>query len=638
VLYAFGLHLHQPVGNFDAVFEQHLVDVYRPLLAALQRGGAFPATIHVSGPLLDWLEARGADWLDHLGRLAADEQVELLASGFDEPILAALTSDDRLEQVARMRERLRRRFGVDARGLWLTERVWEPDLAADLARAGIHYVLVDDRHFLAAGLERDALHLPWRTEAEGWGIAVLPIDERLRYLIPFRPVEEFAAYVRDLRARGLRLALLADDGEKFGGWPGTREWVYERGWLAAYLDTLAALRDAGEIELVTCGGAAARLPSAGLVYLPSASYREMEAWALPAPAAQRLAALETALGDRIEGPDGALVRGTHWRSFLAKYTEANRMHKKMLRLSRLARERGEREEIRRAIGRAQCNDAYWHGVFGGLYLPFLRAAVWANLADAERMLRAGERLGAEMEDVDFDGHAEVNVHGAAFAAIVAPARGGGIEELTVFAARSNLADVLSRRREAYHAAPADARPEPAAGADAGMRSIHDLEKRLSLETLPPEDGEPRAIFLERLVRGEPDAATLAAGEAVVVRSWAAERFAATIDRPPGAVEVGLAAPGLEKRLRFDEDGSVTATFAWTLGDSTCWVTTELSVAGSVRLESDAGGEWRYPIETVAKSERGLERTVQGEAVVLGWPAERGRGWVRLRGGTHAGSE
>ncbi|HWP65823.1 MAG TPA: hypothetical protein VNO26_07915, partial [Candidatus Limnocylindria bacterium] len=71
VLYAFGIHLHQPVGNFDGVFAQHLAEVYRPLLDAFERGGALPATIHVSGPLLDWLERWAGDWLDALGRLVA---------------------------------------------------------------------------------------------------------------------------------------------------------------------------------------------------------------------------------------------------------------------------------------------------------------------------------------------------------------------------------------------------------------------------------------------------------------------------------------------------------------------------------------------------------------------------------------
>ena len=89
------------------------------------------------------------------------------------------------------------------------------------------------------------------------------------------------------------------------------------------------------------------------------------------------------------GPDGALIRGAHWRNFLVKYPESNRMHKKMLALSRSAARRGDPAAVRRAIGRAQCNDAYWHGVFGGLYLPHLRDAIWRNLAAAEAGAPAG---------------------------------------------------------------------------------------------------------------------------------------------------------------------------------------------------------------------------------------------------------
>ncbi len=62
--------------------------------------------------------------------------------------------------------------------------------------------------------------MPWRTESDGRGLSLLAIDERLRYLVPFRPPEETAAYLRRLRSEGHRLAILADDGEKFGGWRG----------------------------------------------------------------------------------------------------------------------------------------------------------------------------------------------------------------------------------------------------------------------------------------------------------------------------------------------------------------------------------------------------------------------------------
>ena len=36
-----------------------------------------------------------------------------------------------------------------------------------------------------------------------------------------------------------------------------------------------------------------------------------------------------------------------------------------------------------ALYRGQCNCAYWHGVFGGLYMPFLRFAIYEQLLKAE---------------------------------------------------------------------------------------------------------------------------------------------------------------------------------------------------------------------------------------------------------------
>src|SRR2546422_1533365 len=223
--------------------------------------------------------------------------MEPLRAGFYEPVLASLPPADRLEQVGWMREAIQRRFGVTATGLWLTERVWEPDLAADLADAGVRYLVLDDRHFLVSGFERDQLHAPFWTESGGNRVALFPIDERLRYLIPFRPPAATAEYLRELRAAGRPLAVFVDDGEKFGGWPGTKDWVYTRGWLAQFLDAIGALVAAGEVRLTTPGAALDQGSSARLAYLPTASYREMEAWALPPPAALRLARLERELGE-----------------------------------------------------------------------------------------------------------------------------------------------------------------------------------------------------------------------------------------------------------------------------------------------------------------------------------------------------
>jgi len=622
------------VGNFDHVFEQHVRDVYRPFLERLAERDFLPLSLHVSGPLLEWLEAHDAALLDRVGRLAADGRVELLLSGLYEPILVALPRQDRLEQIDWMRQAIERRFGISATGLWLTERVWEPELAADLAQAGVRYALVDDRHFLISGFAHERLHAPLWTESDGRRVALFPIDEQLRYLIPFQPPTETVAYLRGLRERGAALAVLADDGEKFGGWPGTKEWVYEHGWLDQFLEAMGALIAAGEIRLTTLGAALAEVPSGGLAYLPTASYREMEAWALPPDAATRLARLEADLGaDRLAGPDGALVRGAHWRNFLVRYPEANRMHKKMQALSVLCRSRGNPAGPRRAIGRAQCNDAYWHGVFGGLYLPHLRRAIWHHLALAEGELRRSEPLGVERVDLDGDGFEEIWIHSAAFSALVSPRRGGAIEEYTRFHAGLNYADVLTRRREAYHEVPAAAAPQPTGGR--GAPSIHDIERGLRIAGVPPFDRDTRALFVDRVLPGDVTLDAYSGAQYEPLASWAGTPVEAEVSETGGAVEVACRARGLEKRLRFQPDGGLSVAYRWDPGafPRDALFAPELSLAHPLDITCTPPAEaWSFTIATVSKSERGLDETVQGQSLTPRWPVTVGEARILVAPG------
>ena len=623
--FVFGVHLHQPVGNFDHVMADHVRDVYRPIIERATASGFFPLTLHVSGPLLEWLEDHDTAWLDMIGRLATDGRLELLLAGFDEPILASLPRPDRLEQIGRMREYLQRRFGVQATGLWLTERVWQPELAADLATAGVEYALVDDRHFLASGFRHDELHRPHHTESDGQRVGLLAIDERLRYLIPFRPPEETASYLKQLRAQGHGLAVLADDGEKFGGWPGTKDWVYGSGWLDNFLKTMESLKTAGEIELTTGQRAFREVPSGGLAYLGTASYREMEKWALP-PAAQReLTTLEEELGPEQLAAASAFVRGGHWHHFLVKYPESNRMHKTMVALSNLSRSRGDPPAARRAIGRAQCNDAYWHGVFGGLYLPHLRNAIWHQLAFAERELRRGEPLAYEELDLDNDGYPELWIHSGQFSALVSPHRGGAVEVLARFNDLINLADVLTRRRESYHEMPNQQAHGHGESKTDGTASIHDIEKAARLKELPPVDAEPRAILVERLLGENVTSDDYAGAKYQPIRSWAAVPMAARVSVESDAITVVLQGPELDKRLKFDVAGCLDVAYTWDgAAHPNAIFAPELSLARDVPLRLQPETEvWRSNITTVARSERGFEETVQGISLTPRWPARLG---------------
>ena len=140
-----------------------------------------------------------------------------------------------------------------------------------------------------------------------------------------------------------------------------------------------------------------RVPAAGRIYLPTASYQEMGEWALPHEAGRGLEEAKRDLGPLEGGARLAgLLRGGFWRNFLVKYPEVADFYWKMLRLSRAieAAGRGRRDPAlaaaRESLWRGQANDAYWHGVFGGCYLPHLRRAVKSALLDAEaRLVAAG---------------------------------------------------------------------------------------------------------------------------------------------------------------------------------------------------------------------------------------------------------
>jgi len=658
----FALHLHQPVGNFGEVFEQHVRDVYQPLLAALAARPAWPVVAHLSGPLLDWCVAQPAHspagaFLDTLGQLAADGRLELLLAGYYEPILATLPRADRLEQVAWLAEALRARFGVAGPGLWLTERVWEPDLARDLADAGVRYALVDDRPFLAAGHEAHTLGAVFRTEHDGRLLDLLPIDERLRYLVPFRPVPEIVSSLRARHAAGERLAVFADDAEKFGGWPGTHDWVFGSGWLDGFLDAMLTLQEEGVVRLVHGEQVLAEAPRGGLAYLPTGSYREMEEWSLPAEAAARLGVLRddvrAALGDeRVDGADTAFLRGSHWKHFLVKYPEANRLHKHALAVSTLCRAAGNPSDARRAIGMAQSNDPLWHGVFGGLYLPWLRESNWHHCARAEALLRRGQPLTVERLDLDADGQEELWVHGAHVSLVLSPHRGFGVDTWLLLDRAENAADVLTRRIEHYHAlavaahfaqgelvAAAASEDDEATSTDApneGAPSIHDLEHAHTLETLPPADHDVRSLVQVRAIDRHVTERDYAAAEYAPVRTWARCAFdARLVSRSAHTLVLAGEGEGLVITLTVHDDGALACRVDWSRAalpaDSRLAIECSLSARAAVVASSAAHAEtWRYDVVSRAKSERGLETTVQGRAVVFVLDASAGQATVQLR--------
>jgi len=490
--FLFGIHCHQPVGNFPEVFRDAYFNSYSPFIEAMESHPSIHFTAHYSGILYEWFLENHPEFIEKLKLLVKRGQLEIMTGGFYEPILPIIPDEDKLGQIEKETEFIKKNFLKTPRGLWLTERVWEPHLPKTLNLAKVEYIAVDDYHFISAGEDEGELSGYYVTEEEGFTLNIFPISKHLRYLVPFRMPHETIDYLKSTATEeGDRAAVLADDGEKFGVWPGTHKWVYEDKWLEKFLKALEENRET--IRTMTFSEYLDEHRAKGKIYLPTASYAEMMEWALPAKAGlkyEKMTEEIKSFGKYDEYKQ--FLHGGFFRNFFAKYPESNNMHKKMLyvseKISTLSKGKklglssdSREEQIRKAkqgLWRGQCNCAYWHGVFGGLYLNYLRHAVYENLISAEveaDKVAYGDQKFIEVRTFDFDrdGSDEILVSNDLMNCYFSPSNGGCLFELDYRPKNFNLLNGLTRREEAYHR---KVRAAAETVSVEGVPSIHDIVK------------------------------------------------------------------------------------------------------------------------------------------------------------------
>ena len=478
------IHGHQPVGNFDHVFETLYQRSYLPFFERLERHPGVRMGLHYTGPLLEWLEIHHPEFLERVRAMTDRGQVELVGGGFYEPILVSLPHQDAVEQIRRMASYLERRFAQPPSGLWLAERVWEPHLPTVLAAGGVGYTLLDDQHFLSAGMEPEHLFGYYVVEDRGACVKVIPGLKPMRYMLPFQAVEDVIGFLRGAAERHPDgMVAMGDDNEKFGGWPSTYDHCYRDGWLDRFFDALE--KNADWLITTPPGEYLSSHAPLGRVDLPAASYSELMEWVLPTGSRRDLHGLNHEFEARLDVL--RFLRGGIWRGFFSKYSESNLLHKKALYVSRKLQsarvrkegdpDRAKMDEARTHLLRSQCNDAYWHGIFGGLYSPHLRTALWNELVRAETLLDSAQGknvqgVRAERIDFDADGIEETYLTAQPGALLVKANDGATVPLIDFRPSGITLVNSLTRRLEAYHSRLANATQSDAAG----VTSIHEQTK------------------------------------------------------------------------------------------------------------------------------------------------------------------
>ncbi|MDR3233889.1 MAG: DUF1926 domain-containing protein [Planctomycetaceae bacterium] len=463
VRFIFAVHNHQPVGNFGNILEETYQRSYLPFLDVFEGYTHLKIALHTSGCLLERLAEEHPDYLDRIAALVKQHRIEIIGGPFFEPILAMIPGRDRLGQIAMYSEYLKKRFGADIAGLWIPERVWEQSYVRDLADAGMQYTILDDSHLKFAGVPENRLYRHYLSEDDGRTFNVFPGSEKLRYLIPFGRVEDSIAYFRNIAETVNDDAVLvhADDGEKFGSWPETYRHVYEEKWLHRFFDALC--ENSSWLRTTTPSEALTATEPLGKIYIPDGSYREMTEWVLAPEQQNELEQLRKDIQNDSRFPViKQFLRGGFWRNFKVRYPESDEMYCRMMSVStRLNKAVAEGfcgadiDLATESLYRSQCNCGYWHGAFGGVYLPHLRNAVYRELIKADNLIDAAtQRKTTWVEsltaDFTFDSKNEVRLTNDKLNLLVLPHRGGTLYELDIKTIEHNLSATLTRKPEAYH--------------------------------------------------------------------------------------------------------------------------------------------------------------------------------------------
>ncbi len=432
--FAMAFHCYQPVFNLGGEIERAYKCAYEPLLATLDDFPGVKATFHFSGNMLEWFEDRHPGYLEKAKKMTDRGQIEIMGGGCFEPVMALIPESDRIEQLKMSNDLISRIFGAEPRGAWIAEKVWEPGLVDTLTSSGAEYTIVDDYHLFRAGLEESRIYGPCATGGKTSELVLFPSLTRLRYYMPFRPPKatlDYMKWVRDRRGSGETCFFFADDGEKFGAWPCTYKWVHEKGWLRDFFGLLN--ENSRWLETLTYSEIMENVSPERVGEVPASSYAEMMEWS--------------------EGD---------FRNFLKKYPEADRMHRRMISVSETLRKmeagagpEGEYPYIakaKRELFKAQANCAYWHGTFGGVYLPHLRSGVYEHLIRAQNHI---DRSGCEntpISAVERDygpGKRETVLRNGIFDVHVSSA-GGAVKEIDHKPLNVNLGNTMSRTSEGYH--------------------------------------------------------------------------------------------------------------------------------------------------------------------------------------------
>lgn len=494
------VHLHDPGSLPDAELARLSAMPLERLASLLQRHPALRLGLYLPGRVLETAFQSAPRAVEALRQVTQADRLEWLGGGYHDPLFLLVPEASRRVQMQMLRQALRTHAGVEPRGVWLPEMVWDPSLVPTLVQSGFAYTVLKDWQVAPAAVPGVPEPGGWYlTEELGLPFRLLASQESLCALFRAGAVEEM-----------LKLAV------ETGGNPRSPVGVLDipllaptrEGFEPVHLDRLEALAALCEAQgdawrFLTPSELMRQVPALGTACVPPSANR---AFCPP-------------------GPGGGV------RDLLRRNPVANAFHKRLLHLSQRAEETPgprARASAQDALMRAQ-NAAFYRDADEAGGLRFLRDRVRMGklLLEAEAALDEGapdDAVRVDALDLLCEGTQQILARHARLGILVEPRRGGRISELDH---RSRLhpwgAVPASRTVLAEHFVPSPEGVEDPlrlAEFDVGdfqreafesqlKRSGKDLQIVLSRTGTLSLEGEPQPLTLEKTFTLRPGKAQMA---------------------------------------------------------------------------------------------------------------------------------
>jgi 4-alpha-glucanotransferase len=298
---------------------------------------------------------------------------------------------------------------------------------------------------------------------------------------------------------------------------------------------------------------------------------------------------------------------------------------------------------------AQANDAYWHGLFGGLYLPHLRRAIYNAIVRLEAMMDAAEpRAARSQADLDLDGNDELFLQNGLLQAVVKLDGSASICEFDAYKLAHNFGDTLARQTEHYHRrVNAQQDHGPSGG---GIANPHErmVSKHEIVAADLATDAHARTLFRDAWAEREgarylPVTYGAASGGRTAAVTFEGQAWRGMVSKKLTLkdnslqvayqftklntglfrVEINLAMPscdGPAGRFRIGDD--IPGGFGQPLhldAMKDLWLEDDV-LGGRIKLRSNVAGALNaWPHFSVSQSEAGFEKIMQAVTLELVWP-------------------